>query len=428
MSDKEHIIALLKTQITEQVARLDPGNVAEVGSIITKLVKIAQDIDCIKFIEPSAPSKPIAPTSTETAATAPVAEKAAPTTEAKAEQAAGTTPPKEEPQPQGPGFATGWNAKKTEYVGRFRKSITGGTLDGVVRVSETVLHVMDPHPHNGDWVMATLTEPGVGTHPARYRFDIVEPDPTPAAIKSVRFLLVKYVPDIRRYQISFKDPDFELPVETLIRQEDVDRLHIKPGAYIDFNYPKGKPEEGRATWVYTEDDAAIKRAELFFEKRNAQKTAKTPQRAAAPAATTTAPAQPTAKTAAKTPAKKPAKKPARTPKPRFKHTFDGKTVLLVAGTDSPCEAKFRTIVTARGGKFKTVSNRDSQRTLQTRVRNADFIVVYTGDVSHQHMWDGKDYAKKYSIPMYFAKTTTEKNMMQAYTRALANQEKAAAAD
>lgn len=64
-----------------------------------------------------------------------------------------------------------------------------------------------------------------------------------------------------------------------------------------------------------------------------------------------------------------------------------------------------------------------KRILQSRVLNADFIVVYTGDVSHQHMWDGKDYAKKYEVPIYFAKTTTEKNMMQAYARALSNNTK-----
>lgn len=440
---------------------ITPENVLEVTKDIKQLLKSLKILSPITFLpakasETTAPAAekkesaaPAAPVKTETSAPA----AAAPTTTTKpvptTTTGQPTLKPEQAPTPVVPVLREHWNPQHNEYTGRFRRALAGGYV-GEIYMPEVVLRALHSRPNNGDWVRAVLQPSSTGraNEVPRYIFYIVKRATTPTDVRLQEFVPVIYRSDVRRFFIEFKAPGAELTQSVLISEYDATKFHLKTGDYIDFSFHDGKIAEDRVIWKYSPAAVQVIRKERQFAKPNEREekpaeheekpataqpaaTAK-PAAPAAETETQSTPAQPAAAEETKTPAaagqtaapaavEKPAKP--ETKKPVRKSTgrktqpiFEGATFLFVAMDNAGPSKTFRKTIESRGGKMVLSSMKDGTATLRRKVTRADFVVVYLPSVHHWQMWEAKDQAKKIEKPIYFARTTNPRNLIQAFHR------------
>ncbi|WP_035455743.1 DUF2325 domain-containing protein, partial [Agrilactobacillus composti] len=286
----------------------------------------------------------------------------------------------------------GWRAGHKVFIGRFRRGLSGGWVDKEIRIPEVILRQMNPPLENGDWVQAKLIS-DLTSSDKRYLFSLEKSDPQPSNIREVTFKPVRYRSDIRRFEVEFKNDRHELPVTIVFKDTDILKNRISTGDYVDLAYYEGKESDARIRWKYSSAEAAKKRQSIFFQKK--------------PASETTTP----------TPAvQKPASKKIKKKGPTKQKIFADKVFLLVGGYMKSVGNKFKSVIEERGGSFMHYDKKNQSNSLRRDIDNADFIVVYTPEVSHQQMWVAKDYSKVKDKPIYFAKTSTEINLLQSYKR------------
>ncbi|WP_040536887.1 DUF2325 domain-containing protein [Schleiferilactobacillus shenzhenensis] len=463
MDDQQRLFQLIRDQIARKSESITPENVLEVTKDIKQLLKSLKILSPITFLpaktsETAAPAvekkesaAPAAPEKKET--TAPTA--AAPTTITKP---VATTPtsqptlkPEQAPTPVVPALREHWNPQHNEYTGRFRRALAGGYV-GEIYMPEVVLRALHSRPNNGDWVRAVLQPSSTGrtNEVPRYIFYIVKRATTPTDVRLQEFVPVIYRSDVRRFFIEFKAPGAELTQSVLISEYDATKFHLKTGDYIDFSYHDGKIAEGRVIWKYSPAAVQVIRKERQFAKptEREEKPAEHEEKPAAaqPAAAATAkPAAPAAETEPKPTTAQPAaaeetktpaaeehtgatptiEKPAKPASKKSVHKssgrkaqpiFEGATFLFVAMDNAGPSKTFRKTIESRGGKMVLSSMKDGTATLRRKVTRADFVVVYLPSVHHWQMWEAKDQAKKIEKPIYFARTTNPRNLIQAFHR------------
>ncbi|WP_225048448.1 DUF2325 domain-containing protein [Lacticaseibacillus kribbianus] len=397
--DKDALTAALIEQIQRHAANVTVATAADARRELTRLFDLLESLQAVNWLPPAAAPTTDEPAPALESATAPapgertaITVAAAPAPAACADEIpapADAEPLLTLPDP----LVAGWRDERAQYIGRFRRSLTGGYLDQAVRVPEGCYRRMVPQPENGDWVRAVPSEYAADGAPTRYDFTWLKSAPLATPVRTAEFLPLQYRADLRSHVVEFSDPAYELPVIATVREEDIARFRLAKGDYVDWSYYVGKETTGGVAWKYSAYDAEAKRQALYFHKRA--------QAAAASA--------------------KPKPRVADAPAPRHprpKQVLREKTVLLVAGDDSNVAPKFRAMVMARGGELHLLGNRDSTAALQARIRHADFVVIYTQESSHQHMWDAKAYADKRGVPSYFAKTSDVKNFLNSYHRAV----------
>ncbi|MCH4170860.1 MAG: DUF2325 domain-containing protein [Lactobacillus sp.] len=288
----------------------------------------------------------------------------------------------------------GWQAGHKVFIGRFRRGLSGGWVDKEIRIPEVILRQMNPPLENGDWVQAKLIS-DLTSSDKRYLFSLEKSDPQPTDIREITFKPVRYRSDIRRFEVEFKSDRHELPVTIVFKDTDILKNRISTGDYVDLAYYEGKESDARIRWKYSAAEAAKKRQAIFFQKKPASET------------TTTTPT-PTVQ--------KPAPKKIKKKGPTKQKIFADKVFLLVGGYMKSVGNKFKSVIEERGGSFMHYDKKNQSNSLRRDIDNADFIVVYTPEVSHQQMWVAKDYSKVKDKPIYFAKTSTEINLLQSYKR------------
>ena len=73
------------------------------------------------------------------------------------------------------------------------------------------------------------------------------------------------------------------------------------------------------------------------------------------------------------------------------------------------------------------SHSDSGAMLKKKVQKSDVVIVTTDFVGHSQMFAAKDEAKRIGKPIWMARNTNERNMLQWYKRHFPNESKPSAA-
>ncbi|ASX16150.1 DUF2325 domain-containing protein [Lacticaseibacillus rhamnosus] len=419
MNDKLKIIELLKQQVAAKTAELTPKNIQKITQDIQDLLKILNDVVAIDFIdttsetslqqENTAVAKPesnaaVAPTTTQTAPET----KSEPKQQTQPQQPQQPKPlqPKSNPEPETPLLSEHWLNNHKSYIGRFHLDLNGGHV-GTIKVSESKLHKMKNPPENGDWVRADEYQ---DSDSVNYKITTLKRDPLPTEIVRLKFLPAVFREDVKRWYIEFQSPEHETRQQLLLGDYDVMLFKLKPGDYIDYAYRRGQEINGKIIWRYTDSAAVATRMKQRYAKSantDADKTAATSK-------------QKVTQTANK--AVKPAKR-----RRAVQQVFADKTLLLVCFENSAMPRKVKRHVEKRGGKLVLSSHSDSGAMLKKKVQKSDVVIVTTDFVGHSQMFAAKDEAKRIGKPIWMARNTNERNLLQWYKRHFPNESKPSAA-
>ncbi|MGO1455385.1 MAG: DUF2325 domain-containing protein, partial [Lacticaseibacillus paracasei] len=219
-------------------------------------------------------------------------------------------------------------------------------------------------------------------------------DPLPTEVVRLQFLPAVYRQDVKRWYIEFQSPEHETTQQLLLGDYDVLSFKLKPGDYIDYAYRRGQEIDGKIVWKYTASAVVATRMKRQFAK------------SALEASVETKPSQPA-------PAKK---KASVAPARQLRQVFADKSLLLVCIENSAMPRKVKRHVEDRGGKLILSPRSDSNAMLKKKVQKADMVIVTTDFVDHGQMYAAKDEAKRIGKPIWMAKNTNERNMLQWYKR------------
>ena len=314
--------------------------------------------------------------------------------------------PKSNPEPETPLLSEHWLNNHKSYIGRFHLDLNGGHV-GTIKVSESKLHKMKNPPENGDWVRADEYQ---DSDSVNYKITTLKRDPLPTEIVRLKFLPAVFREDVKRWYIEFQSPEHETRQQLLLGDYDVMLFKLKPGDYIDYAYRRGQEINGKIIWRYTDSAAVATRMKQRYAKSantDADKTAATSK-------------QKVTQTANK--AVKPAKR-----RRAVQQVFADKTLLLVCFENSAMPRKVKRHVEERGGKLVLSSHSDSGAMLKKKVQKSDVVIVTTDFVGHSQMFAAKDEAKRIGKPIWMARNTNERNLLQWYKRHFPNESKPSAA-
>ncbi|KRK12425.1 hypothetical protein FD51_GL002772 [Lacticaseibacillus zeae DSM 20178 = KCTC 3804] len=407
MDDKLKIIELLKRQVTAKTAELTTENIQKTTQDIQDLLKILNDVAAIDFVAtPSeTPNKQEPATTSEEATIESPAPKPSVTTQVEKHEQV-PQQPKVSSEPEVPLLSEHWLNNHKSYIGRFHLDLNGGHV-GSIKVSESKLHKMSNPPENGDWVRADEYKDGDSVN---YKMTTLKRDPLPTDIVRLKFLPAVFRQDVKRWYIEFKSPEHETTQQLLLGDYDVMLFKLKPGDYIDYAYRRGQEIDGKIIWRYTNSAAVATRMKQKFAK--ATDTESNHETAAS------------RQTQYKATVNKPAKRKQRA----LQQVFANKQLLLVCIENSGMPRKVKRNVEERGGKLILSPRSDSNAMLKKKVQKADMVIVPTDFVDHGQMFAAKDEAKRIGKPIWMAKNTNERNMLQWYKRHFPNEAKAPVMD
>lgn len=397
MNDKSAIIELIKNQITAKTTQLTTDNIQKITNDIQSLLKILNDLATIEFVATSSvtPEDESAAFTTgqdrtqaeeRPIAVAEVKDDVEPVTSEQVPAASTEAISEKEVL----FFSEHWLDQRHAYIGRFHLDLNGGHV-GPIKVSESKLHKMANAPTNGDWVKAEEIK---DDELLRYKITTLKRDPLPTEIVRLQFLPAVYRQDVKRWYIEFQSPEHETTQQLLLGDYDVLSFKLKPGDYIDYAYRRGQEIDGKIVWKYTASAVVATRMKRQFAKSALEASAETK------------PSQPA-------PAKK---KVSVAPVRQLRQVFADKSLLLVCIENSAMPRKVKRHVEDRGGKLILSPRSDSNAMLKKKVQKADMVIVTTDFVDHGQMYAAKDEAKRIGKPIWMAKNTNERNMLQWYKR------------
>ncbi|RXT56819.1 DUF2325 domain-containing protein [Lacticaseibacillus chiayiensis] len=404
MDDKLKIIELLKHQVTAKTAELTTENIQKTTQDIQDLLKILNDVAAIDFVagtsETVTKQETEMPTSTEEMTIErPAVTPVATTQIAKRESA--PEQPKVSNVPEVPLLSEHWLNNHKAYIGRFHFDLNGGHV-GSIKISESKLHKMSNAPENGDWVRADEYKDGDSLN---YKITTLKRDPLPTDIVRLKFLPAVFRQDVKRWYIEFQSPEHETTQQLLLGDYDVMQFKLRPGDYIDYAYRRGQEIDGKIIWRYTDSAAVATRMKQKFAK------------------TTGAELSHETASSRQNQYKATVNKPAKRKQRALQQVFANKQLLLVCIENSGMPRKVKRNVEERGGKLILSPRSDSNAMLKKKVQKADVVIVPTDFVDHGQMFAAKDEAKRIGKPIWMAKNTNERNMLQWYKRHFPNEAK-----
>lgn len=392
MNGKNEIFEILKLQVVSKIDQISPENAQSISADVQKFLSIMNELADMNFVSAPASASTNENSKSSTGLSndepslpdAQMLPNAEPESVQQAEQ--GQSSPQDVLEEH-------WTNDHRAYIGRFHLGLSGGHV-GSIKISESKLHKMEDAPQNGDWVKAEEL-PSVEDDYARYKITTLKRDPLPTEIVRLRFLPAVFRKDVNRWYIEFKSPEHETTQQILLRDYDVATFKLKPGDYIDYAYRRGQEIEGKVVWKYSEADAITTRLKIKFSKSSEESDSSKSNQTSTPS------------------------KPQDTKVERqLLQVYAGKTILLVCMENSALPRKIKRNVEERGGTLTLSPHSDSNSMLKTKVEKADMVVVPTDFVGHEQMHVAKDEAKRLNKPIWMAKNTSDKNMVQWFRRHL----------
>lgn len=278
-----------------------------------------------------------------------------------------------------PSFQEGWSEDGKYYIGTFFKHLRGGAIgtEKSIYVPESVVRNLGLEYL--DWVKAAVIYVGHGHGKDRYEYTLLEKhkDYDAKSIaemdnrKIIEYGIVRYEEGIKTYYISGKTENSDILHKITLSDSDVIKFKIEKGDVIEYAYWSDDIQHGRIVWKHQQEtgeslEKAIHKAE------NANHTSK------------------------KT-------KPPNTVKRAIKPTFQGYTICMVGGGNRNLHRGIKEEVERRNGHFIFCSGDEPKNTLESKLKKADCIVVFTESISHDSMHFTKAVCKKHHIAVSYTK-------------------------
>lgn len=270
----------------------------------------------------------------------------------------------------------GWGQDRKYYLGVFHRNLRGGTIGAEeIYVPESVVRSLGLE--SLDWVKAVLISSSYGK--GRYEYICMEKHQAGCADKLekdirnvIEYGIVQYEETLKSYYISAKTEMSELPHKIILVNGDVIRFKIEKGDIIEYAYWNDDIMHGKIVWKHPQKT-------LDFLKKGINKTEKD-----------------TSGTLKKTETKKRAKR-------MLKPSLNNYTICMVGGANRNLQRGIKEEVERRKGVFIFCSGDEPKNTLESRIKKADFVVVYTESISHDSMYYTKAVCKKHQIMVSYTK-------------------------
>lgn len=276
-------------------------------------------------------------------------------------------------------FQEGWDEEGKYYIGTFFKNLRGGTIGSgkTIYVPESVVRNLELEYL--DWVKAAVIYAGHGHGKDRYEYTLLEKHKEYDAKsiaeinnrKIIKYGIVRYEEIIKKYCINGKIENSDLFHKITLSDSDVKKFKIEKGDIIEYAYWQDDSLNGRIVWKHQQEagessEKAIHRAESF---NNTSKKS--------------------------------------SPKNKVKRVlnpiFQGYTICMVGGGNRNLHRGIREEVERRNGLFIFCSGDEPKNTLESKLKKADCVVVFTESISHDSMYFTKAVCKEHDITVSYTK-------------------------
>jgi len=271
-----------------------------------------------------------------------------------------------------------WAPDRTYFIGKFSRNLRGGTIgeEKNIYVPENVVRSLGIEYL--DWVKAIVVSRWHGKD--KYEYILLEKHKaydTKSIIemnrrKIIDYSIVKYEEIVKRFYINGRLEGTGLFHKILLLDCDVKKYKIEKGDIIEYAYWNDEILNGRIAWKYQQEidepleKVIISRSDTIKSISKKSKTRSIAKRA-------------------------------------IKPIFEGYKICMVGGGHKSLQKGIKEEVERRHGIFTFCSGDEPKDTLESKIKRADCVIVFTESISHDSMYFTKALCKKHSIIVSYTK-------------------------
>lgn len=339
-SKKSDLVLLIKEELIEIVTSLTINNISEFVNHVSSQLNILEAIENAKFL----PS-----TSNKTEEKNTILKKAPDAPETLAQS-----------------FVDYISPDEKIIRGVFKQNLRGGTIhkNKTVYVPERLVRDLDIQ--EGDYVEAKQISYDNGRPQYEYQVLTKNVSPPKNHRELASFKIVDSHSDFPdRLCITLENEDC-LSITVLLSDEDISNFKIKKGDIIDYAFRKDSPQNGRTVWKYSLYEKNS--VNIDYHNKNKEKKEKQIKEIK-----------------------------------NYAPIFQDLHILMIGGENQNLQRNVEKEVLKRKGFFDFCSGDEPEKTIISKIRKSQIVIVYTESISHKAMHLAKETCKKEGIQISFTK-------------------------